>query len=147
MDTLLWLGLAGLGFYLFEKNTVVSSLRFVEQGITFDISNLISPIINVSILVQNPTSGSLTLQSMAGTFSVNGNPSGNASYFPAVPTVLAPNAQTIIVIQLRLTDSGIITDLLNFISGSTTALNIALNGTANVNNAPIPLILSFNAVP
>jgi LEA14-like dessication related protein len=146
MDTLLWIGVGLFAFLAFEKSTVVSNLKFVENGLDFNMSNLLRPQINLHIGVQNPTSGSITLQSVAGSFAVNGVPSGNVSYF--VPTVIAPNAQTEIVLHLAVNDAALIADLMNFINnGGKTPVKVDVEVTANINNVPVPVSLSFDALP
>jgi LEA14-like dessication related protein len=130
-------------FIFFGGAQTVNSLKFVATGVGFDVSNPLSPIVNVSVIVQNPTSNSLQLNSFAGTATVNGTSSGNVSYF--TPVLIAANSQTTITLQIRLSDAGIISDLLNFINAGTGAILIAVNGTANVNGAGLPVSLSMNA--
>lgn len=142
MDNLLIVGVAFLGYVLLSRAKAVSALRFVVTAIGFDISNLLSPIVNVTILVQNPTPSALTLYSLAGSVSINGMPSGNVSFFQ--PTTIPPNNQTQITIQIRLADAAIIQDVMNFINKGTSQVLIDIEGNANVNNAVVPVSLSFN---
>jgi LEA14-like dessication related protein len=143
MGDLLLVGGLILAWVIFGNASTVNNLVFVPTGAGFDISSPLSPIINVTVNVQNPTSGSLQLNSFAGTASVNGTASGNVSYFQ--PTVIAANAQTQIVVQVRLSDLGLIAALMNFINAGTGAIAVSIVGTANVNGAALPVNISLNA--
>jgi hypothetical protein len=145
MDTLIFIALGFIIFLGAEKATTLNNLRFVAQDVGFDFSNLLSPIVNLSVLVQNPTSGNLTLKSLAGSFSINGTPSGNVSFFPATPSYVAANGVTGITLQLRLSDVALINDVKNFFNNGAGALVININATANVNDVPLPVTLNFSA--
>lgn len=146
MDTVIVLGLGFLAFLAFQKSTVVSNLKFVENGIDFNFSNVLRPQIYLHIIVQNPTSGSVLLQSLAGYFSVNGVQSGNVSSF--IPTAIGPNSQTVMTLTLSVNDAAVITDILNFIHGAgKSSVNVAVEATANIDGVPVPVSLSFNALP
>jgi LEA14-like dessication related protein len=146
MNAILLIGAGLIAFMLYEKASVVSNLKFIENGIDFNLSNPLRPLINLQIGVQNPTSGSITLQSLAGNFAVNNVQSGNVSYF--IPTVIGPNAQTEIVLHLTVNDAALIADIMNFIqNGGSTPLKVEVQATANIDNVPVPVSLSFDALP
>ena len=142
-STLLMLGVgAFLLWQLGIGGAVVSNLKFVENGMNLDVSNPLRVVINLSVLVQNPTSGSVTLQSLAGYFFVNGSQAGNVSYF--TPTVIGPNNQTQITLQLSVNDISLVTILMNYANSQNGNINVEVKATANINNAPIPIDLSFS---
>lgn len=142
-STLLLLGAGAFLLWQFGiGGAVVSNLKFLENGMNLDVSNPLRVVINLSVLVQNPTSGSITLQSLAGYFYVNGTQGGNVSYF--TPTTIAPNAQTEITLQLSVNDISLVTILMNYANSGTSNLNVEVKATANVNNAPLPIDLSFS---
>lgn len=140
------IALLGLGAFLLYKfagpGAVLSNLRFVENGMSFDVSNPLRIIVNLSVVVQNPTSGQINLLSLAGTFSINGQPGGNVSYF--TPTVIAPNSQTQIVLQLSISDANLLSIITNYIASGSSQVNVSVNATANANNIPIPVNLNFS---
>jgi|ERR1700722_18154659 len=142
-STLLMLGVGAFLLWQFGiGGAVVSNLKFVENGMNLDVSNPLRVVINLSVLVQNPTSGSITLQSLAGYFYVNGTQAGNVSYF--TPTVINPNSQTSITLQLSVNDISLVTILMNYANSGTSNLNVEVKATANVNNAPLPIDLNFS---
>src|ERR1700730_5187042 len=146
METIAWLGVGLLAYLVYKKSNTVSNLKFIENGIDFDMGNILRPVVNLHIGVQNPTSGSITLQAIAGSFAVNGVQSGNVSYF--IPTVIAPNAQTEILLHLSVNEAAVIADIMNFINnGGKTPVTVSVEVTANINNVPVPVSLSFDAMP
>lgn len=142
MDSLLVVGIAFLLFIGLSKGSTVASLNFIATGVSFDFSNVLTPVVGISLLVQNPTSGSLSLLSIAGGFTVNGNPSGNVSFFPGSPVLIAPNSQTQIVINLIMNDASLINSLIDLVQSKGNIL-IGVNATANVGGIPVPLNFSI----
>jgi hypothetical protein len=143
-STLLLLG-GGIAFlWFFTKSAVVSNLVFVENGMVIDASNPLRIIINLSVLVQNPTSGSVTLQSLAGYFTINGQQAGNVSNF--ISSVILPNAETPINLQLSVNDISLVSILMNYVNSESTQLTVGILATANVNNVPMPVNLTFTPI-
>jgi LEA14-like dessication related protein len=142
------LALLGLGafvlYYLSTGATVINNLRFVENGMNFDVSNPLRITINLSILIQNPTSGSITLNSMAGTFSINGSQAGNVSFF--TPTLISANSQTQITLTMTVSDINLIAIIMQYVNSGSTAVTVAINATANAGNVPLPVNLSFQPI-
>jgi LEA14-like dessication related protein len=147
MNNGVWLLLGGavLLYFVGVPGAVVSKLVFVENGMTIDATNPLQINILLSILVQNPTSGSITLNSLAGSFSINGSNAGNVSDFN--PTVIPPNSQTPITLNLTVSDYSIAAIILAYINSGSTSIVVGLTATANINNAPFPVNLSFQPVP
>lgn len=133
---------AFLVWKFFLPGVTVSNLVFLENGMSLDVSNPLRVVINLNIIVQNPTSGSLTLNSIAGYFYVNGSQTGNVSFF--TPTLISPNSQTLINLQLSVNDISLVQTLLNYVNSGTGTLLVEVKGTANANNVPVPIDLSFN---
>lgn len=144
MNYLVLAGIAVLGFFLLEKSAVLNNLRFIASAATIDLSNPLRPYINLSVIIQNPTSGSVTLQSLAGNFFINGQQAGNLSYF--TPTIIAPNSQTQIALNLSVNDFSLVQIISNYVTGGGGTVVVAINGTANVNNVPAPFNISFTPI-
>jgi LEA14-like dessication related protein len=143
LETAVILALVAVAWFAFEKGSVVANLKFIENGVSFDLGNPLRPIINLSVLVQNPTSGTITLQSLAGYFFINGIQGGNVSNFQG-PIVIGPNIQTSINLALSVNDLSLMSIVQQFAANGTGALNIAVQATANIDNVPTPVNLSFN---
>lgn len=83
--------------------------------------------------------------SLAGDFFINGRLAGNVSDFN--PVIVAPNAQSPAVLQLRINDAQLIAVITNFITLKQSDLVISISATANVSGIPVPVALTFNPVP
>jgi LEA14-like dessication related protein len=144
-QTLLLLGAgAFLLYYLGNGAAVIANLRFVENGMNFDVSNPLRITINLSVIIQNPTSGSITLQSLAGTFTVNGSQAGNVSFF--TPTLISANSQTQITLTMSVSDINLMGIIMQYINSGSADVTIGISATANAGNAPIPVNLSFSPI-
>lgn len=144
-STLALLGIGAFVLYYFTTGaTVVNNLRFVENGMNFDVSNPLRVVINLSVLVQNPTSGSITLESMAGTFSINGSQAGNVSFF--TPTLISANSQTTITLVLSINDLSLVSVIMQYVNSGSSAVQVGINATANAGNVPLPVNLNFQPV-
>ena len=144
-STLLLLGGAAFVLYYFGGGaTALANLKFIENGMSFDVSNPLRVRVNLSVIVQNPTSGTLTLNSIAGYFYINGSQSGNVSYF--IPTIIPPNSQSQIVLNLSVNDASIISDIVNYINSGSSSITVELKATGNINNIPAPLDLIFQPI-
>ena len=145
MDSTLLLigGGAFLLWFFGTRGAVVANLKFLENGMSFDVSNPLRIGVNLSVLVQNPTSGSVTLQSLAGYFAINNTQSGNVSYF--VPTLIAANSQTQITLRLSINDLSLVKILMDYINGNSgSSIVVDIAATANVDNVPVPVNMSFS---
>jgi LEA14-like dessication related protein len=134
-------GAAFLLWFLGSGATVVSNLKFIENGMTFDVSNPLRIVINLSVIVQNPTSGSVTLQSLAGYFFINGSQSGNVSDF--IPSVIQANSQTQLNLILSVNDIALVGVIMNYINSGSSSVVVNVQATANVSGVAIPVNLSF----
>jgi LEA14-like dessication related protein len=140
--TVLLIGGAAFLLWFFGSGaTVVSNLKFIENGMTFDVSNPLRITINLAVIVQNPTSGSVTLQSLAGYFFINGSQSGNVSDF--VPSIIGPNSQTLINLVLSVNDIALVGVIMNYINSGSSSVVVNVQATANVSGVAIPVNLSF----
>lgn len=133
---LIALGIAGL--WLYSKAHTGTSLQFVPLGASWSGGAL-----QVDIGVQNPTNDSLQLTSLAGSVYVNGTIAGNVSDF--TPRLIAANQQTPIELTYTPNILGTAAAIFNqFNNGG--GIQIAVQGTANVNGIALPINLIFQAI-
>ena len=143
--TVLLIGGAAFLLWMFGSGaTVVSNLKFIENGMTFNVSNPLRITINLAVIVQNPTSGSVTLESLAGYFFINGQQSGNVSDF--VPSVIAANSQTLINLILSVNDLSLVGVIMDYINSGSSSVVVNVQATANISGVAIPVNLSFTPV-
>lgn len=136
MDSVIIIG-AFIAYLLYSKVNTGASLQFLPLGASWNGGTL-----QIQVGVQNPTNGSLSLTSLAATAYVNGTASGNLSDF--TPALIAPNAQTPIVLNFQPSIIGIAQDVVSELN-SQGAMTIAVKGTANVNGVALPVNLNFTA--
>ena len=144
MDTLLIAGGVVVAYFLLTKIQALNNLRFTVTGVSYDFSDITFPIIYLDVLVENPTPGKLTFNSLVGNFSINGNPTGTVSYIPPVPLTVEPLSQSTLQLTLRVSGAALIQDLFNYVTNHQGSLNITVVGTANVEGINAPVTLSIN---
>lgn len=139
-NTLLIVGAAAAAWWFFTRANALNSLVFVPKGIGIQGGGL-----NLLLGVQNPTGAAIQLNSLAGSVNVNGSPIGNVSSFQ--PITIAPNAETVVPLYLAASPFGIVAQTVNLLDGNEGAGNFSasLSGTANINNIPVPINLSFTS--
>lgn len=141
------IGLTIGGLYILSKITAVgaaSRLNFVITNVNVTTSG-ISVILQVTVQVQNPTNSGFTINSLVGNVLLNGTLIGNASSFNQVS--IAPNQQTPLMLTVVLSAIATVNDIVNILSGSSGVhAVVAINGTANVDNLPIPVNLQYQVL-
>jgi hypothetical protein len=137
-NNLLFFGALGVAaWYLLTRYNTISSLNFIPRGL-----GLVGNAVSVIIGVQNPTSQGIQLQSISGNLILNGSSVGNVADF--TPVLIAPNAETQINLLITPNIFGIAANAIYQLqNGLTGGINATLQGTANVNNNPIPLNVNF----
>lgn len=145
METLLTIGLVTFGIYFFSTKTALENLQFVEDGVSFDVSNPLKILITLTVMVQNPTSTGFDLMSLAGSIKLNGNGIGNVSYF--LKTHIAANSEVPIDLKFSVNDISLVAPIMDYIEGNPKPMVLVIDGVANVNNIPLPITLSFNPIP
>jgi LEA14-like dessication related protein len=124
-------------YYFATRANTINRLNIVPRGIAFE-----GGAANIVLGVQNATSNGLTFGSLSGTLYVNDRPLGNVSSF--LSTVLAPNSETRIQVRVIPQLLGLASGILDMIEGNeTSGINARLQGTANIDNVPLPLNIQF----
>lgn len=123
--------------YFSNLGNAAGTLQYIIQSV--DVRSLTNW--KIVVTVQNVSSSSLMLNSMAGTLSVNGTMIGNISNFSG-PTEIVGNGQTNVVVNVNPSLLGIGSALYNLIQAGTgmTGLQFTIQGNVNVNN----LVQAFN---
>lgn len=133
------LAVVGLGLFVWntaQLGLAAATIQVILQSV--DISGLTS--YKVTFLVQNVTNATLTVNSMTGTVTVNGNTLGNISTFTQV--VVPPNSQMPIVVTINLSVLNLPSDVIAIINNNTGSLLFAATGYVNVSGVPAPI--AFN---
>jgi hypothetical protein len=140
----LFVGAVLIGYNLFAKKTAAGTLNFLPgqfHGIGTDGG---TPVLSVGVLIQNTSNQSYQLNSLAG--NVYANNSGNVYTVGNVSTftrqTIYPNNQEEIIVDMRLSLTGIVSDLINSIS-SGFGQDISFKGYANVDGLQIPILINY----
>lgn len=129
----------------FAKGSAASNLTFNIAGIDFSFAGLV-PTMTLSIAVQNTSSQSLTINSMAGSLYINGEYAANVSSFQQL--TIPANTEQVYKINLRLSITGVINSVIDIVSGkSSDTANIRFAGTVNFENLQLPVDLTYKLIP
>ncbi len=105
----------------------------------------ISPVIQVGVMAQNVTNGSLQFNALAANAFLNGTNIGNVSGFQ--PVTIGPVSQVTIPLTIVVNATQIISDVIAILTGSAgVAANLEIKGTANVSGLILPVDIIYKAI-
>lgn len=137
-------GAALVGYNLFARKSAAEKLIFLPGQVSdFNFSS--SPSISIGLLVQNTSNQTFSLRSIAGNVFTNANGKDfNIGNFSSFQTQIIPaNSQQQVIIKLRLSLFGVVSDLINAIIEGTVQQEIFINGFANIDNWQLPLNFNY----
>lgn len=135
-------GLAIAAVVLFAKTRALANLVFSPGSISnMGFSNSV-PVADVTIIAQNTSTASLTINSFAGNVYSNNTLVGNIFNF--TPVTIPGNAATPINISIQFQALGIVTDLVKAFSTNNFQQIITVQGYANVSGLQLPVNLNFS---
>jgi hypothetical protein len=135
------------GLWLLNKLStagIASRLNLYISSFNLSLSG-ISPIIQIGVMAQNVTNGSLQFNALAANAFLNGTMIGNVSGFQ--PVTIAPVSQVTIPLTVIVNATQIISDVISILTGSAgVAANLEIKGTANVSNLILPVDIIYKAI-
>jgi hypothetical protein len=141
-NELIALGAVGLiAAVLWSKARAAGTLIFQPgrvQNIGFDGT---SPVIQLSLIVQNTSSSGFTLESLAGNIISDSYIIGNFSNFQ--PIHINANSETVVPISIRLGMIGLVQDLITSFATGDFTKRITLQGFVNAGFVRAPLNVSY----
>lgn len=118
------------------------------SSLTFDIDSVdlsqfgLRTVLPVTLMVTNPTTGSLTLSGLTANAFVNGDYIGTASEIPAI--TIAPAAKTPVQVNVSLALAQVVSDVVSILNGSAgIPASIFLQGSVVVNTITFPINLTL----
>lgn len=136
-STLLLIGAGLVAYELFNLGVATGTAQFVFDGVTINsITNF-----TVSILVQNVSNATVNLNSLAASIDLNGTQIGNASFFPATPTVILPNSQQDVRLTVNPSLLSLPQAIIDAVNNPGVSLDFNVSGNANVNGLVLPFDL------
>jgi LEA14-like dessication related protein len=146
MNPLLAIGLIGAGLIVFNRLQTAGSaerLKYVFKNIKAEFQSAFVVQVNIDIEIQNPTSNSFVIQSMAGDLSLNGQYLGNVSNFTA--TQITGNSATPYRVSVQLSTLSMSANLVSLLTNFS-GVTAKIDGTINVDNLGVPIMLSYKAM-
>jgi len=116
------------------------NLVFLPGSVSSVVMSGANPLITFTIQVQNTSSTSLTINSLAGNIIANGTLIGNISSF--TPTTIPPGV-TLLPVTANLQAVSLVSSILNIFQNNSGSQALALQGSANVGGIPVPLNLTY----
>ena len=98
---------------------------------------LLAPVINIQLLVQNPTNQEIVIKSIVGTLTVGGKFLANISCFG--DQKILGNSQSLLNITARPSAIGVFNTLRQLITQPIPGTQIVFSGTANVDGINVPV--------
>ena len=141
LQSTLLIGGALVAVNAFQKASAAGTLNFYPDSIKNIAFDGITPIATIGIMVQNPTGQRYQVRSLVANLTANGFNIGNVSSF--APTYIAPNSQSVYLVNVRLSVIGIVTDIINAFNGGGIRHEIQFKGFANVDNFVVPINMKY----
>ena len=139
-QNLILLAVAAGAIYFFVRTKKLKQTKkfaqFTIKGITLKGLKLIC-----EIGVQNPVSSSLKLNSFVGGIVYGGSIIASVTNFK--PVTIAGNKESTVELTLKPKGLGILTAIKTAISKKVGYMGLMLKGTANINNAVVPIAMKF----
>lgn len=138
-------GAAVAAYVLFSKARAASTLIFSPGNITGIRMEGSTPIVDLTLRVQNTSSSGFTLESLAGNVTLQESGKeyyiGNVSSF--VPTPIFANSSVLVPVQLRLQPLGVVQGLITAFQSGGTKRIIHVDGFANAGFVRAPVVVDF----
>ena len=135
------IALGAAAFFILRRSTFAKNLVFVFRGIKIG-GRWLSPKIELTIGIQNPSNQKANFKSMSAVISWNNSEFGNVSSF--TPVTINPNSETNIKVIVEPSVLGLYDTIKTLIKTGLKNGKISIVGTANVDNLQIPINISKN---
>lgn len=136
MRNILWLVGGAAALYFLSRFSFGQKANFVLRGLRPG-GTLFSPVINVDFAVQNPTNQQVTVKSVTGSVSVNGEYLANVSAFG--DQVIQPNSESMLRLSARPSAIGVFNSIRELLTSPVGQVNASFTGSANVDGLVIPI--------
>lgn len=141
-EILIWSALLAGAWFLFGRKAVAASNLTFYPGQVLNMQFLgATPILTVSVQVQNTSSAQLIVNSFSGNVTSNGTLIGNVYNFS--PITILPNSQQMVPVTLQLNATGIVNDIVNIFTSGSSRQQLTVNASANVEGIQVPISLNF----
>lgn len=136
MRNILWLVGGAAALYFLSRFSFGQKANFVLRGLRPG-GTIFAPTINVDFAVQNPTNQTVTIKSVTGSVSVNGEYLANVSAFG--DQVIAPNSESMLRLTARPSAMGLFNSIRELLTSPAGQVNASFTGSANVDGLVVPI--------
>lgn len=136
MRNILWLVGGAAALYFLSRYSFGQKINFVLRSLRPG-GTFLAPTINVDFAVQNPTNQNVTIKSVTGSVSVNGEYLANVSAFG--DQVIAPNSESMLRLTARPSALGLFNSIRELLNTPAGQVNASFTGTANVEGLVVPI--------
>lgn len=133
-----------LFYWIRAKKNTVDNLKFFVRDIQPNMIGL-TPIVNLNLLVTNPTAENLSINSVTGLLKLNGTVIGDvvSNFYQQVPAY----QNIILPVQIRLFSQNLFESVKMFIQPTTTtAANFNFDGLVNFKGINFPISLDYKLI-
>ena len=130
-----------IAYNAFAKGTALQTLNFYPKAVNNIKFDGATPVMQFSLAIQNTSNQSMVVKSLVGNLYSNDYYIGNiASY---IPTRINANSETILILSVRLSLIGIVSDIINCFNGNGFSQDLEFQANANVNKFQIPINIKY----
>lgn len=141
LDVLLILAGAA-GIYIWNLSRAANNLTYFPGNITGISLDGLTPVVYATLVIQNTSNLTFTINSLAGSVTSNGTLIGNVSDF--VPVTVPANSQGQIPLTLRLQPLGLANDIIAILTGGVGKRDLVVAGSVNANGMQQAFSLTYN---
>ena len=122
--------------YFIARYRFSQKANFILQSVRPG-GSILSPVVNVKMLVQNPTNQKIVIKSIVGTLSVGGKFLADVSSFG--DQKITPNSESTLSITARPSAIGVFNTFRQLITQPIPGTQIVFSGSANVDGVNVPV--------
>lgn len=133
----LWLILgAAAAVFFIGRSRLARRIEFILRGVSVR-GSVLQPLINLDVIIQNPTAQRATLRSITGQMLVNGRFVANISFFGT--TIIQPTGETIVSINARPSITGAFSAVRDILTGQSGSNIVSVVGSSNIDGITYPV--------
>ena len=131
-----------IAYNAFAKAGALTRLNFYPKGVSGLRFDGVTPVVTLSLAIQNTSNQAIVLRSIAGNVYANGTLVGNVSNY--VPTRIRENSETFLPLTVRLSLLGITENIIAAIQGNAGfSQRMELDARANLDNYNLPVNVKY----
>ena len=132
--------IALVGFYFYNQARTLGYLNYYVKTVDLSFDNN-TPVLRLGLGIQNPSKQSFTVNAIVGNLYADGSLIGNVSAYG--PIEIPPANEVLFPLNIRMSLTGIASDIVRIFSGGGVSKTVEFTGTVNVNNITSPIEFKY----